>query len=250
MNLFRPRSPALADGGLVLVGGQPVRLRVNTRARRISLRIDSRSREAIATSPTVRGLADAVRFAETRADWIAERLAAVPEAIALRPGLVLPVRGQPCRLEKAAMRMTPRLHPARDGEPQRLVASGAGEAFGRAAVRALKTEALEAVTAHTLRYAARLRQPAPAISVADAKGRWGSCRQAGRGKPAAMRYSWRLILAPDWVLDYVCAHEAAHLIEGNHGPRFWALVDEIYGDPGKARRWLRAHTAELKAYAA
>jgi predicted metal-dependent hydrolase len=242
MNLFRVR---LRSDDLVDVRGRPVRLRVNPRARRISLRVDAQRGEVVATAPTAGGLADALRFAESRGDWIADRLAALPTQTPLRPGLTIEVAGQPCLLERAAMRIAPRLVPATGGEPQRLLAYGDDERYGRAIVRALKAEALCRLTARTELHAQRLGQPMPTIAVADPKGRWGSCRQAGRGRPAAIRYSWRLVLTPPSVLDYVAAHETAHLIEGNHGPRFWSVVDELYGDHTQARRWLRRHGGRL-----
>lgn len=230
------------------VGGSPVRFRVNPRARRISLRVDSKAREVVAIAPTPRQLADALKFAQSRADWMADRLAVLPDVRPLRPGMTIEVAGRPCLLERAAMRIAPRLIPETADEPQRLVAYGTDEAFGRAAIRGLKAEAQVRLKARTEVHAARLRQPMPALAVADAKGRWGSCKPAARGRPAVIRYSWRLILAPPSVLDYVAAHEAAHLIEGNHGPRFWALVDQLYGDHRAARRWLKAHGNVIQAF--
>jgi len=247
VSLFRP---VLKPDSVIEVAGHPVRLRVNARAKRISLRIDAKARQVVATSPTPRGLHDALKFAESRADWIADRLARVPDARPLRPGLILSVGGEPCRLERAAMRIAPRLIPATAAEPMRLVASGDGEAYGRAALRALKAEALARVSDRTAHYAARLNQPIPTVAVGDPKGRWGSCKPAARGRSAVIRYSWRLVLAPAWVLDYVAAHEVAHLLEANHGPQFWAIVHRLYGDPAKTRRWLAAHGAELQAVTA
>ena len=244
MPLFR-RSPSFAHDSLIEVAGRPVRLRVNARARRISLRVDAKRGEIVATAPTVRKLADAARFAEQRAEWIAERLERLPERVELRPGLIIALAGQPCRLERAAMRIPPRLVPATAGEPIRLLASGDAEAFGRAALRALKVEALSRLTARTAHYAGALNQPMPSVAVADPKSRWGSCRKGQGGAPGLIRYSWRLILAPEAVLDYVAAHEAAHLIEANHGPNYWALVAHIYGDHKKPRAWLRAHSASV-----
>jgi predicted metal-dependent hydrolase len=132
----------------------------------------------------------------------------------------------------------------------RLLASGEGETFGRAALRALKAEAMRRLLLRTEVHVAKLKQPAPTVAVADARGRWGSCKQAARGRPAAIRYSWRLILAPPSVLDYVAAHEVAHLIEGNHGEGFWRIVHDLYGDHRAARRWLRTHGAEIAALSA
>lgn len=151
------------------------------------------------------------------------------------------------------MRMTGRLHPAQAGEPQRLVASGEGAAFARAVERVLRREALLELTAKTTRAAERLGLPAPAVAVADARGRWGSCRpplpaRPGRsGDAGRVRYTWRLICAPTPVLDYVVAHEAAHLVHPDHGAAFWALTRTLHGEVEPARRWLREHGAELHA---
>jgi hypothetical protein len=82
----------------------------------------------------------------------------------------------------------------------------------------------------------------------DAKGRWGSCKVDRTGGPAAIRYSWRLALAPFAVADYVAAHECAHLLEQNHGPRFWAHVHALVGDHRPHRAWLRAEGARLQAF--
>jgi len=244
VSLFRPNPK---PGDVIDIAGRPVRLRVNARARRISLRVDPNRREVVAIAPSARKLAEALRFAESRAGWIAERLAVLPEPRPLRPGMLIEVGGAPCRLERAAMRITPRLIPATAEEPQRLLAYGDDEAYGRAAVRALKAEALTRLKARTLIHAQRLNQPIPVISVADAKGRWGSCKPGSKSRAAAIRYSWRLILAPMAVLDYVAAHEAAHLIEANHGPGFWSLVAQLYGDHRAARRWLRTHGGTVQA---
>ena len=241
------RAPPLADGQLVEVGGRPVRLRVDARARRVSLRIDLHRREATVTAPSVRRLSDAVAFATSRAGWIAERLDAAPARRPFTPGAMAPLAGAPCRLERAAMRVTPRLVPATADEPARIVASGEGEAFSRAVTRVLKAEALGRLRARTSAHVEALGLPQPPVAVADPRGRWGSCRAPYRGDPGSIRYSWRLVCAPPAVLDYVAAHEAAHLVEPNHSAAYWAVVARLYGDPSSARRWLREHGPELHA---
>jgi predicted metal-dependent hydrolase len=250
--LFRRVAPRVVRktytaGDLIDVDGRPVRLTVNPRARRISLRLDPARREVVAIAPSVRKLADAADFAALRTEWIAAHLDRLPPASPFRPGAVIEIAGAPCRLERAAMRITPRLIPATPTEPARLLAYGEAETYGRAVLRALKAEALHQLTEHTAAYAARLDLPCPPVAVMDARGRWGSCRQPFGGRPAAIRYSWRLILAPAFVLDYVAAHECAHLIQANHGPGFWTLVHELYGDHAAARSWLTTNGARLHA---
>jgi predicted metal-dependent hydrolase len=191
-----------------------------------------------------------VRFAESRAAWITAHLAALPSPFPLGPGTIIEVAGAPCRLERAAMRVKGRLAAAAGGEPARLIASGEGEAYVRAVVRVLKAEALARLTERTAVYARLLGQPLPQVAVMDARMRWGSCRKAQIGAVARVRYNWRLILAPPWVLDYVAAHEAAHLIEANHSSAYWAIVNRIFGDHRPARAWLKGHGAALHALGA
>lgn len=241
------KAPRLQAGDLVSVEGAPVRLKVNGRARRISLRLDVRRREVVATAPSLHRLADALAFAESRSRWIAERLAALPVPLAFAPGALIEVLGRPCRLERVAMRVRAHLKPEAPDEPMRLLASGEGQAFARAVERALRAEALTRLLERTRHYAAALGLGAPSVALQDARSRWGSCRPAQGSEAASIRYSWRLVLAPPEILDYVAAHECAHLVEANHGPRFWALVHRLYGDPARARAWLKAHGARLHA---
>lgn len=241
-----PFGRPLADGDRLEVAGAVVRLKIHRGARRVSLRLDRTRREVVATAPSARKLSDAVAFAKSRAGWIAERLAELPDTQPIVPGLTIQVFGQPCRLERGAGRAR---WIAADGEtPARITAMGEGEGFSRAVTRILKQQAMVALTERTAHYCAALNVPLPQVSVADAKGRWGSCRPAHGLKPAAIRYSWRLALAPFAVADYVAAHECAHLVELNHSPRFWAVVRSIFGDERSQRAWLKSHGVRLHAF--
>ena len=128
-----------------------------------------------------------------------------------------------------------------------LRAWGEGEAFRRAALKVLKTHALKVLTERSAEYAAALNQPVPKVAVMDARSRWGSCTPARRGRPASLRYSWRLILAPYDIMDYVAAHECGHLVHADHSPRFWGLVSSLGPDVKQARAWLRTHGPRLHA---
>lgn len=250
VNLFSPQ-PRYAHGDCLVLDGHVVRLRVDARARRVSLRVDAGRREVVATAPTVRRLAEAADFARSRAVWIAGQMVRLPRPAALQPGVVIQVASEPCRLEAASGRA--RLVPASEDQPMRLLAPE-GERFTPTVVRLLKAEAKARLTAASETYAQALGKPAPVVSIMDAKGRWGSCtpprpRGFGVGLEAGrIRYSWRLILAPFEVMDYVAAHECAHLVEANHSPDFWAVVRELFGDERKARAWLRQHGAGLHAF--
>ncbi len=228
------------------LGGLSVRLAVNPRARRVSLRIDRARREAVATAPTPRRLAEAAAFARERRAWIGARLAALPADRALAAAEPLAVFGAPWRLIPDGRR--PRLIAAEDGAPPCLTGCGAGAVDGQLVARAVKAQALAVFRARAEIHCRTLNIGAPPVSIMDARTRWGSCTAAGPGRAASIRLSWRLALAPFAVADYVVAHECAHLIEANHGPRFWAVVRRLVGDERPHRAWLREHGARLHAY--
>jgi hypothetical protein len=237
MNLFaRP----LADGARLDLEGVALRLKVNPLARRVSLRIDARTGEAVATAPSARRLVEAVAFARTRRGWLEARLAARSVPPALDAGDSIGVFGESYVL-------------APDGRRPRLAAgtiSGCGQGVvdSQLVVRAIRRAALEVFEARARAHCARLGVATPTISVADARTRWGSCSPAGTGRAASIRLSWRLALAPFAVADYVVAHECAHLLEANHGPRFWALVRLLVGDPSRHRAYLRCEGAKLHGF--
>ncbi|WP_421739707.1 M48 family metallopeptidase [Caulobacter sp.] len=240
MGLFTA-AQRFSDGDRLDVAGCPVRLKVDGRARRISLRVDRARSEVVALAPTPRRLSEAVAFAHAKSAWIAGQLAALPGRIQIAPGGTLRLYDQAYRLEVGPGR-------ARiDGD--RILAPDDAN-WGLKIIRLAKREALSVLTERTIVHADALGRPTPSVAVADPKARWGSCRPARPGAPAAIRYSWRLILAPAAVADYVVAHECAHLIEANHGPKFWALCERLVGDPAPHRAWLRAHAAELHAISA
>ena len=243
--MFQRKAAPLAAGDIVEVAGHPVRLRVDGRARRVSLRVDAARREVIATAPSPRRLKDAAAFAADRAAWISTALGKLPDALALVPGATIQVLGRALRLEQAASRRAQGLVEGEDGP--RLLAYGEDYLFARAVVRLLKAEALRLFSERTAVHAAALGAAAPSVAVTDTRGRWGSCTPPRAGRAAAIRYSWRLVLAPPEVADYVAAHECAHLVHADHSPRFWAVVDTLVPDVKAARRWLRAHGPALHA---
>lgn len=244
MKLFGPR---YADGEIVDVGGGVVvRLRVSPRARRISLRVDRRHGEAVAVAPSPRHLADAAAFAASRRAWLALRLAEQPQP-APEPMLAaddeLHVLGVAWRLQPDGRR--PQLM---DSEGRRRLAGcGDGGVDPQLVVRAIRREASGVFEARAKVHCAALGVPKPPIRLNDALTRWGSCTPGRPGRPASIRLSWRLALAPLDVADYVVAHECAHLVEANHGPRFWARVRDLVGDARRQRTWLRTNGAALHA---
>lgn len=226
---------------LPLEGGHALRLSVNPRARRISIRIDARKGEAVAIAPSERRLADAVAFARSKSEWIAERLAARVEGTALEPGAVIPFRGGTIRLEATGGAGAARLVEGADG--LRIVSGGEGEAFARRVINLLKRLAREALAVRTDIHLRALGQRPVTISINDAGSRWGSCSPHTR----SIRYSWRVIMAPPEVLDYLAAHEVAHLVHADHSPAYWSVVKRLVGDHRPFRAWLRDHGAALHA---
>ncbi|MFC3067949.1 M48 family metallopeptidase [Phenylobacterium soli] len=241
-----PFGRSLADGDRLEVAGAVVTLKINRRARRVSLRLDRTRRQIVATAPSARRLSEAAAFARERAGWIAERLAELPPPSPIRPGMTLEIFGEPVLLETGSGRA--RWHEGSAFTPHRISAMGEGEGFARAVILVIKKRALQVFTERTAVYAAELGAPMPKVAIMDAKARWGSCRAGRHGQPGSIRYSWRLALAPFAVADYVAAHECAHLKELNHGPRFWAHVKALVGDERPHRAWLRAEGARLHAF--
>ncbi|MEM0986817.1 MAG: SprT family zinc-dependent metalloprotease [Pseudomonadota bacterium] len=216
-----------------------VRLEVNPKAKRLILRLDERTREAVAVAPTRRELRAAANFAAERVDWISERLETLPVATPLAEGTIITLRGEPCRLtlegrgRVAKLGTHPDLH---------LSAPGDAGTFGDRVLRYLRRAAVSDLGDAVERHCATLGVNAQRITVKDTRSRWGSCTADGR-----LSFSWRLILAPPDVLDYVAAHECAHLVEMNHSAAFWAQVACCRPDWPQQRDWLRSHGRNLHA---
>ena len=212
----------------------PLILRRSGQARRITLRISRLDGRVTLTLP--RGVAEheALDFARSKEDWIRDHLDERPEACTVAPGGTLPVEG---RLRRIA---------ADPGRRVRLDDDSIGVPAGACGPRLqawLKELARDRLTAASDRYAVALGRKYARITLRDTRSRWGSCTSDGR-----LMFSWRLIMAPPRVLNYVAAHEVAHLREMNHSPAFWALVERIHGPYAEPRAWLRREGETLHRY--
>src|SRR5262249_35977988 len=189
----------------------PVRLRRHRQARRYTLRIQAASREVVLTMPPRGNLGDARAFAQKNGAWIAARLRRLPQAAPFTAGATLPLRGVPHRIEHRPLARGTVWPEA--GEDGAHVLCGGGERvpLPRRAGDYLKRAAKHDLQAACRRYAADLGVTVKRVSVRDQTSRWGSCSSTG-----VLSFSWRLILAPPFVLDYLAAHEVAHLVELNH----------------------------------
>jgi predicted metal-dependent hydrolase len=227
----RARTVPLAVAGLPA----PVELCFSPRARRMSLRVEPAGGTVAVTVPAWVREDEAARFVARHAGWIERRLAALPPALPFADGAGVPVRGR-----DLVVRHDPSHRGGvRIGEREILV-GGAPEFLARRVADALKAEARRLLADLSREKAARIGKRVAAVSVRDTTSRWGSCSSTGR-----LAYSWRLVLAPDFVSDYVAAHEVAHLAEMNHSRRFWRIVAGLTPHLDDGRAWLRANGAGL-----
>ena len=238
----RPLDPQLIeiafDGAIY-----PVELKRHAQARRYTLRIRAADRTVVLTMPLRGSVKEARAFAQRSGGWIAARLKRLPRPITFGEGLELPLRGAPHRIVHRAARGTVWIE-AGDDMPLLCVA-GERAHLARRLRDYLKREAKRDLETASRRYAGALGVSVRRIAVRDQMSRWGSCTAAG-----VLSYSWRLILAPPYVLDYLAAHEVAHLVEMNHSRRFWRVVATLCPDWQRAKGWLTAHGNALHRYGA
>jgi len=221
---------------LTLPGGLTrVEWRRNRRARRVSLRIDPCGGGVVVTLPMRAGRGAGVALLMNHAAWVADRIAALPDAVPFSDGGLVSITGVPHRI-----RHVPDGQGGvwlQDGE---LHVSGELEFLRRRVQDYLRSEALRRLSALVAVKSAMLDLKVRRISVKDTRSRWGSCAVDG-----SLAFSWRLIMTPEFVQDYVAGHEVAHLKYMNHGKRFWNLVDRLTPHAASAIPWLRAEGFRL-----
>ena len=219
--------------------GAPVSIRVNPRARRLLLRVDASSRQVELVLPPGVAAEHGLKFLAAQRGWIARRLETLPVAVPFADGAIVPVFGV---LHRIGRETDPAAPPVaiRDGE---IRVRGDPAHLSRRVKDHLAGLARVELTRRARLCAARIGRPIARVGVRDTRSRWGSCSAKG-----ALSFSWRLVLMPEDVVDYVVAHEVAHLMEMNHGPRFWRLVRTLVPDCGPARAWLKRHRSGIFAY--
>jgi predicted metal-dependent hydrolase len=219
----------------------PVTFLRSGRARRASLRVDPARRRIVLTAPLRMARGTAVGFAEQQAGWIAARLKRLPARRPFVEGAEVPVLGTIYRL---------RHRPGRRGtvwlEGTEIHVAGRAEHLPRRLRDWLTAELRKRIAPLVEAKARRVERPVKRITVRDTRSRWGSC-----GPDGALSFSWRLVFAPPEVLDYLVAHEVAHLVHMNHSPRFWALAERLCDGPmAEAQAWLKANGETLMQYGA
>ncbi|HTW51601.1 MAG TPA: SprT family zinc-dependent metalloprotease [Stellaceae bacterium] len=217
----------------------PIAIRVSPRARRLSLRVDAATRGVELVLPRRFAADAAIGFVARHRGWIAARVAAMPPPLRLADGATVPIFGVPHRIRRIT---EPAAAPVTIADGAILV-RGDPVHLPRRITDHLKALARRDFAARARTLAARLGKDVTRVGVRDPKSRWGSCSSKG-----ALSFSWRLVFAPEPVVQYVVAHEVAHLVEMNHGPRFWSVVASLVPDSAGPRAWLRRHRAELLAY--
>lgn len=243
MQYFKDTSPPPAvRRALLRIGERDVEVvvRYTPLARRMSVKVHPASGEVSVVAPRRRSFDAAIAFAQSESAWIAGQLDRIPARIRLAPGLSIPLRGEPVVIAHTDERHVTAVC---NEEPRLIRVGGRIEHAPRRIADFLKKQARDDIERLAQAYAGRLGVRIRRISLRDPIGRWGSC-SASR----SLSFSWRLIMAPPAVLEYVVAHEVAHLAQMNHSPKFWTIVRTLYGDPKPPQAWLAVHGAALHRY--
>jgi predicted metal-dependent hydrolase len=243
-----PRDSAQVEKAELEIDGDilPLILKRHRRARRMILRLDRRGTAIVLTMPYRATRKSALEFARTQARWIRSRLESELQHIPFAEGSIIPLRGRAHAIRlKEGRRGTVRVAAPTGEAPGLIEVAGESAHLARRLTDWLKAECKKDVVAASLAYAKAMDVTVRKVSVRDQASRWGSCSASGQ-----LSFSWRLILAPGFVLDYVTAHEVAHLVHMNHGAKFWALVAKHCEDFQMARSWIRCFGKELHCYGA
>lgn len=225
------------------IGGRSLPLRIveNDRAKRLTLRIDAGGRGLRVTIPPGLSQGEVDRFLDRHRGWLESRLAKVPERPSVRPGIKIPVRGVPHLIvHEPARRGTVSVAAGETGPV--LLICGDRRHLPRRIADFLKREARREIEALVAKHTASVGKRARQIRFKDTTSRWGSCTSEGN-----LSFSWRIMMAPPPVINYLVAHEVAHLKEMNHGPNFWKLCRELCPDTDRCKAWLKRNGNALQA---
>lgn len=235
-----PKAPA--DRVLNIDGRfMPLVIRQNERSTRITLRIEPGGRSLKMTVPPGLDDHEVTDFLERYRGWLSVRLARLDVHDGLRHGGELLLRGVLHRIHHTGQLRGLTAAVLEEGQSV-LRVGGLEEHIGRRISTYLKKEARADLEPLVMRYAAEVGRPVKSLAFKDTRSRWGSCSWDGN-----LSFSWRIVMAPPLVIDYLAAHEVAHLKEMNHGPRFWGLCKQLCPEMDKAKAWLKRHGSGLHA---
>ncbi|MGE0280730.1 MAG: M48 family metallopeptidase [Rhizobiaceae bacterium] len=219
----------------------PLKIVENDRARRLTLRIDAGGRGLRITVPPGIARGEVDRFLNRHQGWLEQRLAKAPDRPQVRPGIKIPLRGVPhLVVHEPSARGTVTV--TRDETGPVLLVSGDRRHLARRVADFLKREAKREIEVLVARHTAAVGRKAKSIRFKDTTSRWGSCTSDG-----GLSFSWRIMMAPAPVINYLVAHEVAHLKEMNHGPKFWKLCIELCPDTERCKAWLKRNGSALQA---
>lgn len=243
MNLFFRTKPKIPASTVVEIDGAAVTVtvRVNARARSYRLSLPH-SGGPVLTLPPHGKWVEAEAFLLRHHNWLAARIKRAPQATSFADGGMVPLRGVDHRIIGTG-KLRGRVERAEDDGQMVLLVPGDLAHQGRRLTDWLKDEAHADLSERSAWHAARLGVSVKTIKMRSQASRWGSCSSSG-----TINYNWRLVLAPPFVLDYVAAHEVAHLVEMNHSAAFWATVKRTLPDMEHGRAWLKAHGRQLMAH--
>ena len=218
----------------ITLSGIDIAVRRSSRARRLSLRVSSLDGRVTMTVPKSVPFRDAQGFAEEKADWITKAVNRCYDPVKIEVGAEVPIEGSFYRVSHGK------------GRTARLEGTELALPKGRevpALVAYLKLLARDRLVESVSKHAQTLGRGFGRITLRDTRSRWGSCSSEGN-----LMFSWRLIMAEPEVLDYVAAHEVAHLERMDHSPAFWRIVDRLCPDQKTHRAWLRGEGNALHRY--
>ena len=225
-------------GAQISLGNPPIdiTLKHSARARRMSLRVSRLDGMVSLTLPKRTPQREALAFLQDREDWLRKHLASVSPTQIPRFGATFPFMGRIVTLHPADIKR-PMI------EEDALILPQGDDRLAARLKAFLKAQARDHLAAACDRHSVALGRPYGKLTLRDTRSRWGSCTTAGD-----LMFSWRLIMAPPEILDYVAAHEVAHLAEMNHSPAYWAVCARLYPGHKTARRWLRTEGNALHSW--
>ncbi len=239
----QPKPPPAPRERVHAVAGREMPLRIveNARATRLTLRIGAGGKSLRITVPPRYPEREIELFLARHQGWLEEKLARVPDRPELRPGVKLPVLGVPHRIIHEPGRRGTVEKTAIDGEPV-LIVHGDRTHLKRRLADWMKREAKRHIEPLVAKHAATVGRPVRSVRFKDTMSRWGSCTAEG-----GLSFSWRIMMAPSAVVDYLVAHECAHLKEMNHSRAFWKLCEELCPRTVEAKAWLKRNGSALQA---
>ncbi len=218
--------------------GFDIKIIKSSQAKRLTLRIDSKEKKPVLTIPNRCSSKKALDFVLLHQDWIKESLQKLPPSKKFEPEETISLMGK-----KYTLLHCPEKRCGAKIEEDKIIVSGAREFFHRRVCDFCKKTAAKELLKKTKQMAKKIGCHVNSVTIKDTKSRWGSCSTLEN-----INYNWRIVLAPDFVIDYLIAHEVSHLLHQNHSSDFWECVFNLYDQAQAGKEWLKIHGKELYIY--